>query len=160
MPRSRSPSPSGTDSSPKAGEGASSTEREKENEDKVQVCPSVQHHPGLTIPNPNSPMLASDGSGSTKKKIKYVKPRLGNYFQAKIDPFQPKRESEDLDSDDAMKNSNSNTNKNDGSTSSSIATGGKRKRAGRPPKGGRLKQQGECGIDASISKDIMVTIIQ
>jgi hypothetical protein len=137
MPGSRASSPGAGDGSSTETDGASMTsanDRCESDTNKGNVCPSVQYHPGLTIPNPGSPPHITD-SGTARKKFKYVKPRLGNNFQAKIEAFQPKRKQDD----------SQDLNFLDVSTAASAPPNPapKKKRAGRPPKAGRAKQQGE-----------------
>jgi hypothetical protein len=139
MSGSRSPSPAAKEQSSNESDGALSSANDNYDASNKQgqgyVCPSVHHHPGLTIPNPNAPMHMSD-SGSAKKKFKYVKPRLGSNFQAKIAPFRPKRNMEDSDELNLFMNGTA-------SLASTTTSAPKKKRAGRPPKGGRAKQQGK-----------------
>ncbi len=137
-PGSRTPSPAAKeDQSSNGSDGVSSANDEQANNHRRYACPSVQYHPGLTLPNPYSPMHHHE-TGSAKNKFKYVKPRLGSNFQAKIGAYQPKRSSED--SDDLNVSVHAATS----STASTATSGPKKKRAGRPPKGGKTKQPGEC----------------
>jgi len=132
MSRSRAPSPSdGTDKdevhvdlSPPSTPTSS-----------VRICPSVKHHPGLTIP---SPERSQNNDGTPRKKVKHVLPRIGGNFQAQIKAFVPKAKNDSHELNVSM----SSASLPPGS-SASTGTGGKKKKAGRPPKGSRPKQPGE-----------------
>eukprot|EP00979_Chaetoceros_neogracilis_P003038 scaffold514_cov222-Chaetoceros_neogracile.AAC.8 len=91
------------------------------------ICPSIKHHPGLTIPSPEK---NNNNDDTPRKKFKYVKPRLGGNFQAKIGAFLPK-----------TKNGSDELNVSTGSANTGVGAGTKKKRAGRPPKGGKSRQQ-------------------
>lgn len=105
----------------------------------VPMSPSVKHHPGLTIPSPEK---NNNNDGTPRKKFKYVKPRLGGNFQAKIGAFVPKTKNDSDELNVSMSSASLPP-----ASSSSTGTGIKKKRMGRPPKGGKSKQQqGEFGI--------------
>jgi hypothetical protein len=90
------------------------------------TSPSVAHHPGLTIPSPGD----DDGEGSQRKKYKYTKPRIGSYFQAKVGPFLSQNDKEESEEwNDSLSNMES------------LGPALKKKKAGRPPKAMKTKQQ-------------------
>lgn len=114
MPRSRASSPTIGNSS-------------NNEEPAVKIpSPSVAHHPGLTIPSPGD----DDGEGSQRKKFKYTKPRIGSYFQAKVGPFLSQSDKEESEEwNDSLSNIES------------LGPALKKKKAGRPPKAMKTKQQ-------------------
>lgn len=126
MPRSRATTPvNGAES-----ENSSNSEPVRAH----LLCPSVKHHPGLTMPSPDRGEGNNDG-GSPRKKHKYVKPRLGSYFQATVPAFVPPTPKSEADLSMSMSNHSMDITQ--------ASTTSKRKKAGRPPRGSKSPQAGK-----------------
>ena len=157
MPRSRAPTPRSSEASasPMPASSPASPNHTNSNDSQADEggCLSPhQYHPGLTLPSPKHHTSAwspgqyassSTSAGGPTKKFKYVKPRIGNYFQAKVGKFdnQKKNTTDTRDLDDLTTSTHS-VNRIAGGSSGP----GRKRKAGRPPKGSKLKVPGELSL--------------
>jgi hypothetical protein len=125
---------------PRSGASSPSPSEEDLRRPAILASGRAPHSPSVYMHGISTPLTSPNELDSpTRKKFKYLSPRIGSYFQADVEPFQ-KISSGPFKEDDT-------TVASQGSLLGQSSTGtGKKKKAGRPKGGGRtsLKKQGSC----------------
>lgn len=126
---------------PRSSQASSSTTPSEEDPTRPAILASgrAPHSPPVYMHGISTPLTSpNDLDSPTRKKFKYLSPRIGSYFQADVEPFK-------VGGGPAKEDDTTVTSQNSLIGQSSTGTG-RKKKAGRPKGGGRssLKKQGSC----------------
>lgn len=94
---------------------------------------SAPHSPTVYMHGISTPIQSPEGMDSPmKKKFKYLSPRIGSYFQAQIEPFQPK-DDDNVTLGESSQGSSTMIMQSSTTPAASSALGpGRKRKAGRP----------------------------